>query len=324
MIDKQGKKVFGGEVNGYSYSSLYSLLFCNYPEYHDGVIYVGNSNDEFDVYDKRGKKLKTAEYLPGYYAYSIDPKDGQEMYQSEAKKMTGAQSLPMLPVGIKNNGSFIIPAQYDYIDERFSNGVFLVQLCEYIGESGMNNDVIYYGYADLKGNDTFNKDLRKRCKALRENERVKREEEITEYETSQSSSVSSSRNVDITIQFLLYWTDGVFHTPTFKNDGGSLRICSGGRMASEYYLGTETFVIPEGKTYMFVGAEYESENNNASLNGIYFDNLNDNKGRIEINVNSGQAIILMPGRYSFVVSVNYFDDNPARCKETLHFIEKDL
>lgn len=135
--------------------------------------FVGYS---YEVYDKDGKHIDTADGIdtqvsnPNYYVFS------------EADKTEGSKCYSV-KYGLKaSNGNVLISAKYDDIDGydadgwsyeeegwtvNVSNGVVCVCLYEYRENSRINESVDpikHYGYADLKGNDTFSEALKERCR----------------------------------------------------------------------------------------------------------------------------------------------------------------
>ena len=169
VIDKEGKTVFKGkhfylDANGYGMDS------DDMPYFIEGKLYVITHNgDEFkyDIYDKQGNKTGSVDYEIGnnfyknhqtgeYTLFSKSHDDRYDESDSNNKDQT---------YGLKNlSGKVIIPPDYDEINGqrdgtvKISNGVVLVAITEYDenydgGEDG--NTKYHWGYADLKGNDTF-------------------------------------------------------------------------------------------------------------------------------------------------------------------------
>ena len=184
VINKEGKTLFSDKcINFYEYyteSFQVSLL----PSYCQGLLYVPISYDydKFAVYDKQGNKVKEI---------NEENKDGLDK-QDDLKPFTvflkenGDDNgyFQFYTVGLKDaNGSVVVPAIYDAIGNVGAgekivvpNGVVLVGLGE-IDEDILDGDDLnfdapstkqYYGYADLKGNDTFSKEIKKRCQKSKE------------------------------------------------------------------------------------------------------------------------------------------------------------
>ena len=171
FIDKNGKDVFSGKMYGEFYHSGYrgSIEPKDFPSFHDGVVYVPTEYSEngyvFTKYDKQGKKYESISFeeLPIYRKYYND-----DMW------------------GVKRGNDIVVLAKYNMIDDAFgnlahsSNGVFLVGLYEY-GEGGEDEITTHYGYADLKGNDTFSDKIKEHCRKSKEllsqyNEEVQEED----------------------------------------------------------------------------------------------------------------------------------------------------
>lgn len=170
FINKQGKEVFGGEMDRRFLHSGYrgSLETNDFPMFDNGFVYISTDyNDDYNFvkYDKQGKKYEsiTLDKLPLYRKFETDDYDKS---------------------GIKKGNEIIIPAIYDMVGgafgnlARLSNGVFLVGIYEYgDGEEG----TMHYGYANLYGKDTFTKELRDRCNKSKEDAEYLYVEDETDY-----------------------------------------------------------------------------------------------------------------------------------------------
>lgn len=185
FVDKNGTVVFTGKTNyqygkvGHTATGYYSKDF---PKFRDGFAYV---NDDFNTvkkytkYDKQGKKCGTISEneLPEYRLIREDESGLFEDYT--------------VHMGLKGkDGTVLIKPYYSLIgtDDAYtivqvSNGVVLVMLIEF---SEYNNDVIYhYGYADLKGHDTFSKEIKDKvnksrkwfCQKLQEEESLQEDDD---------------------------------------------------------------------------------------------------------------------------------------------------
>ena len=161
LIDTQGKTVFtSDEGEGYKFD-------CDHvdnpqlPYYIDGKLYVWNG--DYAVYDNCGNKMESVNNDKGeeiikkasaqnkYVVFHKEYKDGSWSY------------------GVKDSkGRIVIPAQYDYVEGCYhyidapikcQNGVFLVG---FIDEHVNVDSPTYWGYVDLKGNDTFPENIKKR------------------------------------------------------------------------------------------------------------------------------------------------------------------
>lgn len=145
------------------------------PRYFQGELYIPSNSSNFTVYDSKGNKIKeTDEYLGN---------KSEMPYTVFAKENGNIEGLKYLTVGLKDaNDKELIPAIYKHIGVAeigenidVSNGVVLVVLNEmgenvvecYAGEFDSfysNDEKWFYGYADLKGHDTFSEELKKKCK----------------------------------------------------------------------------------------------------------------------------------------------------------------
>ncbi len=168
FVDKNGTVVFTGKTNyqygkaGHTATGYYSKDF---PKFRDGFAYVNddfNTVNKYTKYDKQGKKCGTISEneLP---EYRLIREDESGLFEESTVHM-----------GLKGkDGTVLIKPYYSLIgtDDAYtivqvSNGVVLVMLVEL---SEYNNDVIYhYGYADLKGHDTFSKEIKEKVNKSRE------------------------------------------------------------------------------------------------------------------------------------------------------------
>ena len=185
FVDKNGTVVFTGKTNyqygkvGHTARGYYSKDF---PKFRDGFAYVNddfNTVNKYTKYDKQGKKCGTISEneLPEYRLIREDESGLFEEYTYTVH------------MGLKGkDGTVLIKPYYSLIGTydanaivQVSNGVVLVMLVEF---SEYNNDVIYhYGYADLKGHDTFSKEIKDKvnksrkwfCQKLQEEESLRKE-----------------------------------------------------------------------------------------------------------------------------------------------------
>ncbi len=168
FVDKNGTVVFTGKTNyqygkiGHTATGYYSKDF---PKFRDGFAYVNddfNTVNKYTKYDKQGKKCGTISEneLP---EYRLIREDESGLFEENTVHM-----------GLKGkDGTVLIKPYYSLIGTddanaivQVSNGVVLVMLVEL---SEYNNDVIYhYGYADLKGHDTFSKEIKEKVNKSRE------------------------------------------------------------------------------------------------------------------------------------------------------------
>lgn len=178
VIDTIGNTVFSGYVD-FSWT-FEEVDKSEMPRYFRGKLYVPMGEFKSIVYDKQGNKIKET------YDYACDnkyftDKNSDKEYFIFQKGNGDNENYKYLTVGLKNkDGKELTPAIYAYINGynaghniKVSNGVVLVTLCE-VGEDVEWNanethftpieGKLYYGYADLNGNDTFSEELKKKCK----------------------------------------------------------------------------------------------------------------------------------------------------------------
>lgn len=192
VLDKKGDKVFQGEYGGGLYPpySSFGMMPYGAPAYIekfiDGKLYIPKGESGYKVYDTKGNKVKNV--------------SDSEMKQIEKRatagqaqtfthtlftgKVYGTETCELYLWGVKDaDGKIIVPAEYDqasiYLEPKeidLSNGVIPVVLIEFSELSYMDRLGIfipgdgskeYYGYVDLKGNDTFPKGLKERCRKSR-------------------------------------------------------------------------------------------------------------------------------------------------------------
>ena len=177
VIDKKGQMVF--EIKDF-YLDACGEGMCSedMPYFIDGKLYVISSNSngdmEYIIYDHQGSKLGSTGTQEGDEFYK---NQGIGEYAIVCNKGNGLDDYDEngfdLVYGLKDmSGKQIITTEYDAINRKkdgttkFGNGVVLVTLTEFDeNQDGENGRVVfYYGYADLKGNDTFTDDMKMKCK----------------------------------------------------------------------------------------------------------------------------------------------------------------
>lgn len=195
VLDRQGNIVFRDtyDENSVQYGLFGSVPFENsalVAKYIDGKLYVPRDDSEYyRVYDTEGNRLKDAsrEEKKKIEA-AINAVKGKAFIRTMCYDSDEWFEGALCLLGVKDSdGKVLIPAEYDhvsiYIDPDdpidLSNGVVPVALVEYKESEGLfvsglrgfyspGGGKTYYGYADLKGNDTFPKGLKERCKKARQ------------------------------------------------------------------------------------------------------------------------------------------------------------
>ena len=193
IIDIKGNIIFEGKgfYYGYNYPRCEEMPF-----FIDGKIYVPTLNlNKYQVYDTKGTKLEVVNLEIGLSAYQLHQGVKNIVFYDHLC-ISEDLDLYITKLGLKDSvGNVIISAKYDdiggwfdtVVDNEsqkiacFSNGVVLVALDE------LNEDfysefegkkVTHYGYADLKGNDTFTEHLKSLCQEAEKKAIQKRIEEV--------------------------------------------------------------------------------------------------------------------------------------------------
>lgn len=169
IINTEGKTVFKGncDFDCISYDSEEMPYFKNGKIYVDKIL---NNQYKYEIYDKLGKKTGSVDWEEGERYY----KKGNGEYTIFENTQNAGQT-----VGLKDSsGNIVLPADYNSINglregkTDFNNGVVLAVLCEadvdeeeYYDGGGILSEGgrYFYGYADLKGNDTFSAEQKRRC-----------------------------------------------------------------------------------------------------------------------------------------------------------------
>lgn len=202
VIDTKGNVVFNGKCDfeqygedGYLYMQLHFI---------QGLLCVPLAYDKFAVYDKQGNMTKE---INQEAKDELDKQDGLKPYNVFAEDNGQDEDYQNYSLGLKDsNGKEIIPAIYDGINNvglgektDAPNGVVLVVLDEtgddvvegYGGEFDSPSTKRHYGYADLKGNDTFSNDIKEKCGRTKDIALLKIKEQ--EEELRKSYSVNQSQ-----------------------------------------------------------------------------------------------------------------------------------
>ena len=210
VIDKEGKVVFKGKC--YFESMHYECE--DMPYFINGKLYVPirdeKGNDfKYAVYDKQGNKIQTTSLAEGEKVYQ-ENRNGKYSIFSEEHRVTEQGNYST--VGLKDSiGKEVLSADYMLINgvasgtTNFSNGVVLVVLSEEIDEEEEYEDKggivsegtrYYYGYADMKGNDSFSAELKERCYESKKTSIIKSEQvsEDDDYVISKDSIILDDEN----------------------------------------------------------------------------------------------------------------------------------
>lgn len=194
VINKEGKTVFKGKADfsWYLGPDVASELL---PVYSQGNICVPLEPDKFAVYDNQGNKIRE---INQESRDELDKQNETKPYTIFIKENGDDEDNQYNTVGLKAaNGTELIPAIYDGIGnvgagEKIDapNGVVLVILDEigedaiegYGGEFDSPDTKRHYGYADLKGNDTFSNEIKEKCRETKEKalQKIKEQREAEE------------------------------------------------------------------------------------------------------------------------------------------------
>lgn len=210
VIDKEGKIVFKGK----SYFDAMHYECEDMPYFINGKLYVPIQDDKgydfkYAVYDKQGNKIQTTSLAEGEKVYQ-ENRNGKYSIFSKEHRVTEQGNYST--VGLKDSiGKEVLSADYMLINglasgtTNFSNGVVLVVLSEEIDEEEEYEDKggiisegtrYYYGYADMKGNDTFSAEQKERCYESKKTSIIKSEQisEDDDYVISKDSIILDDEN----------------------------------------------------------------------------------------------------------------------------------
>lgn len=163
LIDTNGKTVFTSEEGEGTAIDCDHIESAQLPYYVNGKMYLFSSRSGYYiVFDNCGNKVDSIEREEG--DKWIQKELGKNNYTAKYEKGKGENWY----ITVKDSkGKIVIPAKYDYVQESYyysdgyincQNGVFLVG---FIDENEDAENPTYWGYVDLKGNDTFSKDIKK-------------------------------------------------------------------------------------------------------------------------------------------------------------------
>lgn len=334
IIDKKGNIIFQGK--GF-YWEGFNPRCEEMPYFVDGKIYVPTKDDKYQIYDTKGTKLEV-----------VDPKIRESIYRHhEGAKhkvfndyfdISEKLDLGISKFGLKDSiGNILISAKYDFIADNgysgdgewfgcISNGVVLVVLEELdedyfiplIGEKEKD----HYGYADLKGNDTFSEQLKSLCQKA---EQKAIQKGIEAFDDNMNYSSTLSNNVDMTLHFTYgrHKNESGFVRLHLNDKGSWPQIKTAYSQLDYAYVSSANIIIDEGHTYMFLG--YEVEEGKGKVSELYYSKSNEREAAHSLSTKDGQAIILMPGKYYFTVVTyipNMYEEGDATCKVNLHFVDQ--
>ncbi|GEM_PF-2431943 len=207
VIDRTGKIVFTKEAVLFTDMGNIQEDGANLPLYENGklnvCVHIGDNIHDGEwkdfIYDTKGNKVGESDGSP------LEENAGQ--YELFTQEHGQHDDYHWYTVGLKDSqGKKILPAIYNEIsfayakDSTISNGVVLVRL-DIIGNDAIeggggewdsNETKSYYGYADMKGNDTFSKEIKlksadsheraanKLYQEAEENERIMKEGQVSE------------------------------------------------------------------------------------------------------------------------------------------------
>ena len=287
VINTKGEIVFKGEEidDFWEYAESEDM-----PYYINGKLYITILTAGYDeVYDIQGNKIDSINFEENNYtSIYADSIDGNYIVFLDDSYVVGEAdwSVSRTKWGLKDStGKVVFSAKYDYTGGNYadeeqkidvSNGVILVILEEleedqYTGE-GNKQPKRHYGYADLKGNDTFSEALKERCrKAERlamDNYQKQLDEEIYNYEEEDyedgdyedgdydyGNDLSYNSERIVTVYIKGEYGDG--GKPTCESNYG---ISEYGQMHNR--LITNSIVVPYGKVWIFKDYRCTSSNNN--------------------------------------------------------------
>ena len=182
IIDTNGNIIFQGKCN---YGDDDSPQNEEMPYFIDGKIYIPTLNEswEYQVYDKKGALLDVVNYEEIDSIYRQHENSKYIIFVDDSTDIYGGDEIRQRKCGIKDSagivlispkyneigGKCFVVGEEDYYIAYVSNGVALVVLEEldkntYVDGPDAKPNKRHYGYADLKGNDTFSEALKERCR----------------------------------------------------------------------------------------------------------------------------------------------------------------
>lgn len=175
FINQKGKEVFSCNMwycETYHYDDIAQFDLPALPKFNNGEVFIPIGHEKYAVFDKDGNRLRETTSEPianGSASYSLFENE-KVFYEAIAERHYGLKD---------STGKQILLPEYDAIlsnkdGKFFTNGVVVVCMREMRGTPRYDfscgvrssNEIMHYGYADLKGNDTFLKELKSSCQKL--------------------------------------------------------------------------------------------------------------------------------------------------------------
>ena len=179
VIDNEGKIVFYGTCPTFFDGGIVELPF-----YENGMLYLPSESYKAVVYDTKGNKLKEIDWEERERIWKNN--NAQLKYSIFMQTSGNPDILRWETYGLKDaSGKVLIPAIYDHLSPSIglqerkinvSNGVVLAVMVETSGLDGSGEE--HCGFVDLKGHDTFTKEVRDLCAAAKKELEKFAEEEI--------------------------------------------------------------------------------------------------------------------------------------------------
>lgn len=177
VINTNGEIIFqGNQIHEFNHPESEEL-----PYFIKGKIYIPTAEADkpkYEVYDQKGNKIEIIDWEEAKAINAIAQNGNYTVYSYEGLSAgDGENSVSRIKWGIKDSiDNVVINAKYDYMSccgenggkVSIPNGVVLVVLEELDEEYFTSGEKEkhpkrYYGYADLKGNDTFTRDIKEHC-----------------------------------------------------------------------------------------------------------------------------------------------------------------
>jgi len=258
VIDSTGTKIFSGTWND---DTRYESGIV--PKFLGGKLYMPNRKEQgYTIYDRQGNVVGKFsiedENSPYEEAKKAAQKNTVQRYVTFTENYMTDENNEYSLIGVKDSkGNVVVPAIYDYVDvyiddnldmysgtAAVSNGVVLVMLKE-TSEKGYHYDKQHYGYADLKGHDTFTQELKQRCKSSIDEAMAKIAEQEQKLEME-------AQNADPD------WLQGAWRIEMRDNDGYIYSVFNHGQVttyASERIVLEDNYTI-DGDVIQFGHGHY--------------------------------------------------------------------